>query len=713
MSLSRYIVNVPLELTKKVAQKRIKDINTILKASMMVSIDMPFSRALDVLVEMSNRIIHFDKCIIYFIDEEKDQLTLSYQKGFDKDLPLSFHYGNPLSRLSFEYGQPILIMDLEKEKSIKIMRIEKALSFLSIPIYSNGKVNGTIQFFNNKRNGFSIEDIILVNLLIIQFESMLTRIISRPPLELLAVDTVTDLFKRSFFEKEVTREFERAKRQDSPLSMLKVQLDHFDSFQRDVGQRKSEIALREIADIHRKTGREMDIFSYFGQGIFASLLPGTDIAGALSAGKRIQKAIENHRFIGPDGTRNVEIKVFIGISSFPLEAKNPEDLYQTVDLALYMAKRRPEIRICTSSDVPFMSISSLRGGKEAIDLEKLNRATNSAFNLDRLLNLILQISIESLKARRASLMIRDKVSSDWIIKVIRGFTGQWDTIETLRVKELGEISSLVVKQKRPIVSENIEELRNLRRGNLPHYKGKSFISFPLIDGNEVYGLIHISEKKDGSPFIKKDLKLFTPLAILIDSFLKEGLNFEYIQKDFIKKALILLIEIFECKNPQFLGHSKRVAHISLSIGKEMRLSEEDVECLYFSALCHDIGSIFLSETIWNKPAYLDLTERKILNQHPILGEKILKTIPFLRKAGKVILSHHENFDGTGYPEGRVAEEIPLLSRIISVSESFDAMISNRPYRIAVSREKALEEINSKAGRLFDPIVVSVLKKVVG
>ncbi|NLW07644.1 MAG: HD domain-containing protein [Clostridia bacterium] len=143
------------------------------------------------------------------------------------------------------------------------------------------------------------------------------------------------------------------------------------------------------------------------------------------------------------------------------------------------------------------------------------------------------------------------------------------------------------------------------------------------------------------------------------------------------------------------------------------LSETESQTLKLSAFVHDIGKIEVEREILNKPLPLNDEEWGIIKQHPVWGAEIVSAIGVLQRCKPVILAHHENFDGSGYPNGLKGEEIPFAARILRVVDSFDAMVTNRPYRQALSFEESLAEIQLKAGSYFDPQVVEAFIKVSG
>lgn len=155
------------------------------------------------------------------------------------------------------------------------------------------------------------------------------------------------------------------------------------------------------------------------------------------------------------------------------------------------------------------------------------------------------------------------------------------------------------------------------------------------------------------------------------------------------------------------GHSNRVVDYSLAIGKKLNMTEESINQLYLAALMHDIGKIGISDLILHKSAKLSDEEYEIIKSHPQIGTDILKSVEAFDVLLPSILHHHERYDGRGYPDNLSAEAIPLNARIIAIADTFDAMTSDRPYRKALSTEKAINEIEINKGKQFDPHIASI------
>jgi HD-GYP domain-containing protein (c-di-GMP phosphodiesterase class II) len=173
-----------------------------------------------------------------------------------------------------------------------------------------------------------------------------------------------------------------------------------------------------------------------------------------------------------------------------------------------------------------------------------------------------------------------------------------------------------------------------------------------------------------------------------------------------------LSQAIDAKDGFTRGHADRVSRIAGAVAREMGLSERHIEEIELAGMLHDIGKIGVEDQILMKPARLDPHEQELMRRHPIYGAKILEPSESLRPLVPLVLHHHENFDGSGYPDGRKGEEIPLGSRIIIVADAYEAMTSDRIYRKAIGHERAMDQLNRYKGIQFDPRVVRALGMVI-
>lgn len=179
----------------------------------------------------------------------------------------------------------------------------------------------------------------------------------------------------------------------------------------------------------------------------------------------------------------------------------------------------------------------------------------------------------------------------------------------------------------------------------------------------------------------------------------------------LKKAHLdsvkVLAQAVDAKDPYTRGHSDRVRRMSLKIAGHLGFSEERLESLEYGALLHDIGKIGIKDEVLQKPGALNPGEYQYIQEHTLIGAKIVEGIDFFKDKVPMIRCHHEYFDGSGYPDGLVGETIPLEARIITVPDAFDAMASLRPHRRAMPLEEVLMELEKGRAKQFDPEVLEI------
>jgi len=174
-----------------------------------------------------------------------------------------------------------------------------------------------------------------------------------------------------------------------------------------------------------------------------------------------------------------------------------------------------------------------------------------------------------------------------------------------------------------------------------------------------------------------------------------------------RQALLGLAEAIEAKDPYTKGHCGRTAVYAMALGREARLSEADLEVLEFGAFLHDIGKIGVKDAVLLKPGALDDEEWKHMKIHPVVGYQIASQLDMLKPMIACIRSHHERWDGTGYPDKLKSEDIPLLARIVCIADAYDAMATDRPYKRAIPVDECKKILTRQAGPQFDPSLVDL------
>ncbi|MEM1211492.1 MAG: HD domain-containing phosphohydrolase [Planctomycetota bacterium] len=233
---------------------------------------------------------------------------------------------------------------------------------------------------------------------------------------------------------------------------------------------------------------------------------------------------------------------------------------------------------------------------------------------------------------------------------------------------------------------------------------------PLRRDGQPLGLLFGAGKLDGSGLTSIDAKLLDALAASLTIFLH---NAELVgdARDLFAGALHALTTAIDAKDTYTLGHSNRVALLARAIAVAAGHDRESIKRAHLAALVHDIGKIGVPEAILTKPAPLDPEETRIVQQHPVIGARILQSIRPMRELIPGVLHHHERWDGNGYPHQLTGPQTPQLGRVLALADAFDAMCSNRAYRRAFDETRAREEILRCRGTQFDPELVDAFQDV--
>ena len=284
------------------------------------------------------------------------------------------------------------------------------------------------------------------------------------------------------------------------------------------------------------------------------------------------------------------------------------------------------------------------------------------------------------------------------------------------------VSGWVWKTGEPILIKKIEENTDDRRFEILNKPG-SFIVAPLnlkyetpfalnvaLKSTSTIGVLNFSDKENGISFDEDDLTLILNYANLT-AIAIEKVKF-YIET---KKAYLSTVEALaaaiDAKDRSSYNHLKRVVRYSLVLAEKLNLSAKEKEDLHFAALLHDVGKIGITEVILNKPSRLTNDEYEIMKKHVEEGVKILVNVPFLEDAAIMVKYHHEKFDGSGYPDKLKGQEIPVGARILAITDSYDAMISERVYKKNKTEEEAVAELIRCSGTHFDPVILEIFLDV--
>ncbi len=262
----------------------------------------------------------------------------------------------------------------------------------------------------------------------------------------------------------------------------------------------------------------------------------------------------------------------------------------------------------------------------------------------------------------------------------------------------------VVKDDQPLLM-----IENNGNGCLPA-DIRSFMLTPLKIRNKLLGVLSASICRGERRFCEKDLYYLSFTANKAASAMESLALYENIYNNLLA-TLYAFVKAIEARDPYTKQHSSRVTRLSLALAKAMNCSNEEQEILNVAGLLHDIGKIGIRDEILLKPGRLNAEEYDIIKQHPVIGAEIMDNLGLWHREKHIVRCHHERFDGKGYPDQIKGRNIPLLARILSIADVYDAIASDRAYRNRMAESKILDIIYGGAGSQFDPDIIAVFRQL--
>ncbi len=411
-----------------------------------------------------------------------------------------------------------------------------------------------------------------------------------------------------------------------------------------------------------------------------------------------------------DILRELEIAVLVPLQAednpiglLALGGKRSGDMFTIQDLR-FLGVLAPETAIAIQNTKLFEEKE-----KRILELGALNKialSLSAKLDVNPILNQAIDQALLVTKADSGSIMLLDEETQTLTIEAARGIEPEFQRKTRLKVGQ--GIAGWVAKVSKPLIIADTESGRFkelLRRGEIV-----SALSVPLKTKEKVIGVLSVNRKTSKEPFTKENLNLISSFAAQVAIAIENARLYKDLEATFLG-AISALAAAVEAKDHYTFGHSQIVTKYAVAIAKELSLTESEIESIQIASMLHDIGKIGLDGTILNKPGKLTSEERAEINLHPLIGVNILKSLKFLKGAIPLILYHHEHFDGKGYPQGLSGEAIPLGARIIAVADAFNAMISERPYRPAMTIGEATEELRNYSGTQFDSTIVEAFLRI--
>ncbi len=357
------------------------------------------------------------------------------------------------------------------------------------------------------------------------------------------------------------------------------------------------------------------------------------------------------------------------------------------------------------------------GLKRLEALHEIDRIITSSVELSFSIKQILQIVVSQLEIDAASLLLYDPKS---LMFNTVNTVGLHNNSHNQNNHQVGiGPAAKVALERQIVVINNQDEFKNLfsNASSLIKEGFTAYAGVPLIAKGEIKGVLELFQRSslqtnnEWKGFLQT---LANQLAIAIDN----SQMFENLQKSHMELTLSYDATIegwaktLELKDQETQGHSERVTLMTVKLARELGMSEEELIHVRRGAILHDVGKIGIPDKILQKPSQLTEDEMAVMREHPTLAYNVLSESVFLEKALDIPYSHHEKWDGTGYPRGIKEMEIPLAARVFAIIDVYDALRSNRPYRKAWSKRKTVKYINEQSGIHFDPRVVEVFLELV-
>jgi HD-GYP domain-containing protein (c-di-GMP phosphodiesterase class II)/FixJ family two-component response regulator len=363
------------------------------------------------------------------------------------------------------------------------------------------------------------------------------------------------------------------------------------------------------------------------------------------------------------------------------------------------------------------------------------------FKLERLKTVVVR-GLETLNVRRENIRLKDEIGLLKVSSALLSDSGISNTLNHVKDAALRDLGALAVGLTLDTGSQRIDSLSSFQYGtndpaltadlNIREFLGnkpsavstenqyrrvvrprtvagirRTEVSLPLHSGRDFYGWLNVLF---GRACYDADLRFIELLSSSASSAISHTLLGERLNESNLN-ALRALANAIEARDRYTGGHTDRVCEMAVLIAREIGWSEEKILELRQGCTLHDIGKIGVPDAILNKNGPLDDYERNIMQKHPEMGVRIIEGIDFLKSASPYILFHHERYDGHGYPMGLAGEEIPIEGRILAVVDTFDAIVSDRPYRRGADPARAIREIEEHSGTQFDPDLARVFLRI--
>lgn len=347
-----FVVEVFSEIEKSTVQQRWREVNVLLRLSILSSLQMQLDATLNMLCDFAGEMVSFDLGMVYFWDEDSRKMYLRVTRSIGDLDTETYDRGNTLNLWTTQVARPLLVSRGVNEQADTILASFGCSSALIIPLFVNNQVLGSIQLYSREVDAFTREDAQLLWIMSLLSENLLNRDYANEGLLRYAfTDFLTAMKTRGYFEQQLDLEIKRAERKKTPLALLMVDIDFFKALNDTHGHHVGDQVLRDVSSILMKDMREIDTVARYGGEEFVIILPETSYQAALQVANRVRRGVEQANFFAGSPDKVEHLTISLGVALFDEDAQFKRDLIEAADAALYEAKSHGRNRVVLYRDM--------------------------------------------------------------------------------------------------------------------------------------------------------------------------------------------------------------------------------------------------------------------------------------------------------------------------------------------------------------------------